>query len=555
MATTTKEKVIFSNGKEFETIDDSVIVEIDEGRPCLVCNDKCPGFALHPWRNTCKQCKCSREAHDILVKPDVCLYDRLGLVCSNQTKQDIQADRERAFRMGFSWIPDGMEKMKLDDYLHQLDNNKIPRLESEGERLRLGQLISQLPKQDFSKIYSRQLKSEEQRQVFEGFVKSRLDCLDVASIQNVTGESKQCHQCKGELQPHDLAVVAAKVNATAVWHAACFVCSTCEELLVDLCYCAKDGAIHCERHFAELFRPRCAACDELIFSGEYTKAMDQDWHNGHFACFHCDMNLTGHRYVLRDNHPYCIECYEELFAHACHDCKQVISTDSKDLSYKDMHWHEKCFKCFDCHLSLVDKPFATTNNQLYCADCHDNNFAPKCDKCRKVFKSGMKKYEYNDKQFHLECFSCHECKQPIEDQSFVPRNQVVVCVPCYEKHHAQRCYQCKGVISKGGVSYKDESFHRECFVCKMCSKQLSGEKFINKEEHAYCVECFNERFAKKCHQCHKPISGASGSTKYVTFEERQWHSNCFKCTGCEASLVGQGFVMDGEAIMCSQCVQ
>ena len=68
---------------------------------------------------------------------------------------------------------------------------------------------------------------------------------------------------------------------------------------------------------------------QLIFSAEYTKAMDQDWHTSHFACFHCDLSLTGHRYVLRDEHAYCINCYESMFAHTCEECKTVIGTDSK----------------------------------------------------------------------------------------------------------------------------------------------------------------------------------------------------------------------------------
>ena len=61
----------------------------------------------------------------------------------------------------------------------------------------------------------------------------------------------------------------------------------------------------------------------------------------------------------------------------------------QDLSYKDRHWHEKCFKCCDCQVSLVDHPFASKNDKLYCADCHDNNFAARCDGCGGLFRAGM----------------------------------------------------------------------------------------------------------------------------------------------------------------------
>lgn len=68
---------------------------------------------------------------------------------------------------------------------------------------------------------------------------------------------------------------------------------------------------------------------QLIFSGEYTKAMNQDWHAGHFCCWQCDETLTGQRYVLRDENPYCIKCYENVFANTCDECNKIIGIDSK----------------------------------------------------------------------------------------------------------------------------------------------------------------------------------------------------------------------------------
>lgn len=68
---------------------------------------------------------------------------------------------------------------------------------------------------------------------------------------------------------------------------------------------------------------------QLIFSGEYTKAMSKDWHSGHFCCWQCDESLTGQRYVLRDDHPYCIKCYENVFANTCDECHKIIGIDSK----------------------------------------------------------------------------------------------------------------------------------------------------------------------------------------------------------------------------------
>jgi len=107
-----------------------------------------------------------------------------------------------------------------------------------------------------------------------------------------------------------------------------------------------------------------------------------------FSCYHCDRNLSGSRYILKDEHPYCIKCYEDRFANVCEECRRKIGTDSKDLSYKDRHWHEKCFFCSMCKTPLVDKPFGCKNEQLFCGECYNQQFASRCDKCNQIFKPG-----------------------------------------------------------------------------------------------------------------------------------------------------------------------
>ncbi|TDG52950.1 hypothetical protein AWZ03_000493 [Drosophila navojoa] len=115
--------------------------------------------------------------------------------------------------------------------------------------------------------------------------------------------------------------------------------------------------------------------------------MDKDWHSGHFCCWQCDESLTGQRYVIRDDHPYCIKCYENVFANTCEECNKIIGIDSKDLSYKDKHWHEACFLCFKCNLNLVDKQFGAKADKIYCGNCYDAQFASRCDGCGEVFRA------------------------------------------------------------------------------------------------------------------------------------------------------------------------
>ena len=67
------------------------------------------------------------------------------------------------------------------------------------------------------------------------------------------------------LKAGDVAVFADRAGSSKCWHPACFTCSDCGELLVDLIYFYHEGdrKIYCGRHHAEKLKPRCAACDEV----------------------------------------------------------------------------------------------------------------------------------------------------------------------------------------------------------------------------------------------------------------------------------------------------
>ena len=70
----------------------------------------------------------------------------------------------------------------------------------------------------------------------------------------------------------------------------------------------------------------------FFFSVEETKRIEEFYEEKMF-CHHCDDSLAGHRYVLRDDHPYCIKCYENVFANNCDECGKIIGIDSKVSVY------------------------------------------------------------------------------------------------------------------------------------------------------------------------------------------------------------------------------
>ncbi|XP_034483972.1 prickle planar cell polarity protein 3-like isoform X1 [Drosophila innubila] len=500
-------------------------------------------------RKTCQSCKCPREAHAIYQQQTTNVHERLGFKLVSPADSGVEP-RD----LGYTWVPPGVRvSSRVNRYFDQLPEEKVPRLGSEGARVREQQISYQLPKQDLSLEHCKHLEVQHEAS-FEDFVTARNEiALDIAYIKDAPYD-EHCAHCDNEIGAGELIVAAPKFVESVMWHPKCFTCSTCNELLVDLTYCVHDDKVYCERHYAEMLKPRCTGCDELIFSGEYTKAMDKDWHSGHFCCWQCDESLTGQRYVIRDDHPYCIKCYENVFANTCEECNKIIGIDSKDLSYKDKHWHEACFLCFKCNLNLVDKQFGAKADKIYCGNCYDAQFASRCDGCGEVFRAGTKKMEYKTRQWHENCFCCCVCKMAIGTKSFIPREQEIYCAGCYEEKFATRCIKCNKVITSGGVTYKNEPWHRECFTCTHCNITLAGQRFTSRDEKPYCAECFGELFAKRCTSCVKPITGIGG-TRFISFEDRHWHHDCFVCASCKASLVGRGFITDGPDILCPDCAK
>uniref|UniRef100_A0A0K8TEX0 Four and a half LIM domains protein 2 n=1 Tax=Lygus hesperus TaxID=30085 RepID=A0A0K8TEX0_LYGHE len=529
--------------------DTGVLVrEVDEGQPCLAC-EKCQGFEAHHWRKTCNSCKCPRESHDVFHEEWVNVRERLGI----GQDQDKWGSRDRVISQGLAWAPPGLPPYKVDQYFKCLPQDKVPKLGTSGEKYREKQLMIQLPKQDLALAYCRHVDPAHHTS-YEDFITARNEiALDIAYAKECTTKT-DCPECGRSVNPGEVGVLAPKFGDKILWHPSCFICSHCKQLLVDLTYCVHDDYLYCERHYAEQLKPRCSACDELIFSGEYTKAMSKDWHSGHFCCWQCDESLTGQRYVLRDDHPYCIKCYESVFANTCDECNKTIGIDSKDLSYKDKHWHEACFFCNKCRVSLVDKQFGSKADKIYCGNCYDAQFASRCDGCGQIFRAGTKKMEYKTRQWHEQCFCCCVCKSAIGTKSFIPREQEIYCATCYEEKFATRCVKCNKIITSGGVTYKNEPWHRECFTCTNCNTSLAGQRFTSRDEKPYCADCFGELFAKRCTSCCKPITGIGG-TRFISFEDRHWHNDCFICASCKTSLVGRGFITDAEDILCTECAK
>ncbi|NWR14805.1 PRIC2 protein, partial [Emberiza fucata] len=344
--------------------------EPERGQPCNTCGDQCPGFALHKWRKICLHCKCSQEEHIVTVMPLEMEKTVTKLMFDFQRNSTSDDDSGCALEE-YAWVPPGLKPEQVHQYYSCLPEDKIPYVNSPGEKSRIKQLLHQLPPHDNEVRYCNSLDEEEKRELKLFSNQRKRENLGRGNVRPfpVTMTGAICEQCGGQINGGDMAVFASRAGHGVCWHPPCFICSVCNELLVDLIYFYQDGKIYCGRHHAECLKPRCAACDEIIFADECTEAEGRHWHMKHFCCFECETVLGGQRYIMKDGRPYCCSCFESLYAEYCDTCAQHIGIDQGQMTYDGQHWHatETCFCCAQCKKSLLGRPFLPKQGQIFCS--------------------------------------------------------------------------------------------------------------------------------------------------------------------------------------------
>ncbi|XP_781488.4 prickle planar cell polarity protein 3 isoform X1 [Strongylocentrotus purpuratus] len=330
-------------------------------------------------RKICLHCKCPREDHIVMAVDQEKNVNRMMTDFQRSSASD---DDSGCVLEEYTWIPPGLKPDQVHRYFCSLPDDKVPYVNSTGEKFRIKSLLQQLPPHDNEVRYCNGLGEDEKKELRMFSSQRKREALGRGAARPIpiTLSASICNQCGGGISAGDIAVFASRAGHNASWHPGCFACSVCQELLVDLIYFYREGKVYCGRHHAESLKPRCAACDEIIFADECTEAEGRSWHMKHFCCFECDTQLGGQRYIMREGHPYCCHCFESLFAEYCDSCGEAIGVDQGQMSHEGQHWHatEKCFSCCTCHRSLLGRPFLPKHGLIYCSSaCSRGEFGGK----------------------------------------------------------------------------------------------------------------------------------------------------------------------------------
>jgi len=114
------------------------------------------------------------------------------------------------------------------------------------------------------------------------------------------------------------------------------------------------------------------------------------------------------------------------------------------------------------------------------------------------------------------------------------------------------CASCGGELSGQVAKALGKLWHKNCLSCATCHKSLLDTSFVaNSSGQPVCVDCFDARNLKQCHKCGKPIR-----TAYMEAGDTFWHRECFKCENCEKDLVQiKEYWMKEGSVYCGDCAK
>ena len=467
---------------------------------------------------------------------------------------DLSSSHQLLSQM-YLWYPADLTNPNLEKFMSSIPPEYRPIVDTEGAQNCRRSLLYQLPPQDSDYDICHPF-SEKELFLMSKFVEQRDTKYRGQGIVKQISKGN-CISCTEQFGKDELCILASLLGSNYKYHIGCFRCSKCLEFLQELHYYKKNKNIYCGRHHAELFGPRCAGCDEIIFADKVTHAEDRSWHAEHFCCLYCDAPLGGNDYVKSKDVIMCRSCFTVQLNAKCFSCKMAIKPEGRIMKYREKSWHQDCFKCSECDKFLKAEKFIIKGDRIHCSAClqvpnkNQSEISPastrNCDVCLKVVDIHQTYMSSEGFIWHESCFACVFCENNLIGKPFLKHTAGLLCQNCYEERMAHTCNVCSKKIIKEGVKHDQNYYHRDCLICAICEIQLANVKFSTKDGKNICHNCNKKSI---CHQCSKEIIG-----KCFEFKNYEFHPKCFSCTGCNKVIAGTNFYQTRGALYCKKCAK
>lgn len=91
---------------------------------------------------------------------------------------------------------------------------------------------------------------------------------------------------------------------------------------------------------------------------------------------------------------------------------------------------------------------------------------------------------------------------------------------------------CGGKCSGEVLRVSDKYFHTACFTCRTCSASLAKGGFFCKDGHYYCPHDYQRAFGTRCAACDQYVEG-----EVVSALGNTYHQKCFTCARCKSVFI------------------
>lgn len=158
---------------------------------------------------------------------------------------------------------------------------------------------------------------------------------------------------------------------------------------------------------------------------------------------------------------------------------------------------------------------------------------------------------YEGNKYHVECFKCSTCDQPMGESLFI-MNGKPTCNDCYSKH-MEKCAKCNGVLDGEYLTIRDKLLHKHCFTCSSCNGQLPTN-FYEIDGQPICDNCHTTQHRVPCAACGKTVTDSA----FADIGGKKFHHACLVCVSCSKQLLGPtvanaGVYPSGDKFECEDC--
>jgi len=175
-------------------------------------------------------------------------------------------------------------------------------------------------------------------------------------------------------------------------------------------------------------------------------------------------------------------------------------------------YHPECFVCTSCKQPISLAYAFDPDGHLCCETCvreminisgSDEDVCTKCGK-----RIGGEVLLVGNSRYHSACFTCVSCGSSLESKEFIVSEKGLKCKACLLREVGEICVVCNKMLEEGGIKAMNKFWHRECFNCIHCRKNLSEDgQFLAEDNRPSCYEC-----ATKAHQSSSTATAPAASS-------------------------------------------